>query len=114
MQPGSTQFKLHWIPDAVANVLGRNGIHTRNKLATELRGVSRTAVYDTFDEGWSGEANNRVLAQMAGQFDVRLSDLVVEPAVVARRSAQKLPGNRKLAVAHGLPRTSRDESRSKG
>lgn len=61
-----------------------NNLRGRSDLANFL-GLSRTTIYTAFNSDWSGVATTTVLAQVAGQFGVPLSRLVVEPAVSGRR-----------------------------
>lgn len=71
-------FSIRWIPEAVENLLHNHDILSRTELAKILN-VSRSTVYNTFAEDWSGEASLKVLAEMAGRFRVPLSRIVSEP-----------------------------------
>ncbi|QFG10271.1 transcriptional repressor [Mycobacterium phage DyoEdafos] len=77
-------YKIEWIPEAVENLLHNHDILNRNELAKELK-VSRSRVYETFSENWSGRASMRVLEAMCGHFRVPISRIVTEPG---RASAQ--------------------------
>lgn len=81
--------ELRWIPQAVENAMYRNGIESRNVLI-QRSGLTKRAVYGSFDEQWSGVASGPVLARVAALLRVRMSDLVVEPASqVLRRPARR-------------------------
>ncbi|QXO14278.1 Cro protein [Mycobacterium phage Chaser] len=73
-----SRYKIEWIPQAVENLLHNHDILNRNELAKEIN-VSRSWVYETFAEDWSGRASLRVLEAMCGHFRVPLSRIVTEP-----------------------------------
>ncbi|OHU72281.1 hypothetical protein BKG86_16995 [Mycobacteroides chelonae] len=83
---GEATYELRWISRSVENIMSRNGIHNRSELAKRT-GLKRSTVYEAFDEDWAGVATHRVLSQIAGQFRVPLSVLVVEPATQGMRRA---------------------------
>ena len=74
----TNDYTIRWIPEAVENLLHNHDIQTRTELAKVLN-VSRSTIYNAFDEVWAGEASMKVLAEMAGRFRVPLSRLVTEP-----------------------------------
>ncbi|MBE1551843.1 transcriptional regulator with XRE-family HTH domain [Mycobacterium sp. OAS707] len=75
--------ELRWIPEAIANLMLRRNITSRDQLAGVI-GVSRSRVYDMFEGGWSGRASTSVLAQIAGAFGVPLGSLATKPALQHR------------------------------
>ena len=77
-------YDLHWIPQAVANVLHNNNIHDRAELAKAI-GISRATVYRVFNEEWAGRATIPILAAMACRFRVPIGRLVAEPALAGKR-----------------------------
>lgn len=66
-----------------------NGIDTRAKLAFRLepRGISRMTVYRLFTEDWQGEATVPMIAALAKEFRVALTQLVIEPFDPAKEPA---------------------------
>lgn len=89
--PNETPDNLYWMPQAVANVMCRNGIESRNALAIRT-GIPRSTIRDAFDEDWSGVATGPMIARLAATFGVRMSDLVVEPAVQAPKRPRRRVG----------------------
>ena len=69
------RHKVCWIPEAIANLMRRNGIRDRAELANVL-GISRSHAYSVFNSDWSGTATTTVLAQLAGVFGVPVGQLV--------------------------------------
>lgn len=78
---GHSDVSLHWRPESIAKIMSENGIRTRGQLATrlDLRGISQASVYRSFSEEWSGLATVPLLAALAKEFGVALSQLVIEP-----------------------------------
>jgi len=74
---------LYWISESVANILHRNGIHTRDELAKRLD-IRRATIYRNFNADWSGRATMVVLVRAAAVFKVSLGALVKEPAWATR------------------------------
>ena len=69
------RHRVCWIPEAIANLMRRNGICDRAEPANVL-GISRSHVYSVFNSDWSGTATTTVLAQLAGVFGVPIGQLV--------------------------------------
>ncbi|MGH3954441.1 MAG: hypothetical protein ACRDTI_10440 [Mycobacterium sp.] len=94
--------ELSWIPQAVENAMYRNGIESRNVLI-QRSGLTKRAVYGSFNDDWSGTATGPVLARIAALLRVRMSDLVVEPAsqVLRRPARRPIPSPRSGVVATG-------------
>jgi AraC-like DNA-binding protein len=67
-----------WDEDALAKILKRKRIHTREQLA-EAVGISRTTAYRQFNEDWSGEFTAPVLIQLSLKLDVKPGQLIRDP-----------------------------------
>lgn len=81
--PTTPTAQLNWISQSVENIMLRNGIENRSQLANKLA-ISRSVVYESFDESWSGEATGNMLAEMCATFNVPMGQLVFEPALKRR------------------------------
>lgn len=75
--------QLRWIPGAVANLTANHGIDSRNALAKVLN-CGRSAIYESFNEDWSGTATITILVRMCRRFGVPMHHLVIEPCVEQR------------------------------
>lgn len=82
------RHEVCWIPEAIANLMRRNGIRDRAELANVL-GISRSHAYSVFNSDWSGTATTTVLAQLAGVFGVPIGQLVDVPLSRTARGTER-------------------------
>jgi hypothetical protein len=80
----------------VSNLLHQYGIQSRADLA-KATPLGKSTIYAAFNADWSGMATGNVLAQLAGQFGVPMSILVVEPCT--ERNLRRSGKSRKGAAA---------------
>jgi hypothetical protein len=80
--PSRPQYKLTWIPTAVANTLRALGIHNRGDFIRHFQ-WPRSTVYAMFNDDWSGIAPCDALAEICYRLRVPIS-LLAEPTLVRR------------------------------
>lgn len=74
------EYELRWRAEVISKLASSNKIDGRSNFAKAL-GLGRSTIYESFDEQWRGTATSRVLAHVAGRFNVPISRLVIDPRV---------------------------------
>jgi len=82
---GQITTELVWDAGAVSRLMSSCGIESRYALAKEL-GIPRNTVCSAFNARWEGRATSYLVAALCLHFDVRISDIVVEPILRTTRS----------------------------
>ena len=96
------RHKVCWIPEAIANLMRRNGVRDRAELANVLR-ISRSHAYSVFNSDCSGTAPT-LLAQLARLFPTGVGEAraaaraAVQATFAAARLFQHGRGGHKLGL----------------